>query len=509
MATTSPGELIWQGLDNQLQQVEAPEEEVWTSLNETANMSNYVPTQDSVVIQKQLESPRDGTYYMLNNPDAGTYLKLDENDYYVWSLMDGTRSIKQLVVAYFTEFGSIAFSRVNDLTAQLRAAYMLKDPPIDLYAEVMTQEHRGTLSYWGEKAIRTFLQKEIPIGQIDGILTVMYRRIFWVFYSKPAQMVYPFIVVAGLSLFIYAVQDGTYPLLESGGKWYWGLVTFAVANVIMIGIHESAHAFTTKHFQRKVRRGGLLIYFGSPAFYVDTMDIWMEPRKSRIAVSWAGPYSGMLLGSIAMFIIVGLGLIMGSGGEEGNFLLPDNTVAPLVFKMAIWAFVFGALTNLNPLLEWDGYFMLMDRLEIPNLRKRSIDFVKRNLLNKIISRSSFSREERIFAVFGVTALTYTVFVIGMVLFFWQSRVGGILGLLEGWKFWLLVGVLSVVIGIPVMLALGVIASKIGKRIYQVVYRSVVLLLLETLTCTSWVSTTSVELIQPSCSTSSTPGVDSR
>ena len=290
MTTATPGEPIWQGLDSQLQQVEAPEEGVWTSLRETANMSNYQPAQIAGVIHEQIESPRDGTYHMLNNPDAGTYLKLDEKDFYVWSLMDGSRTIKQLVVAYFSEFGSIAFSRVNDLTAQLKAAYMLKDPPVDLYGEVNVQEHRGTLSYWGEKVIKTFLQKEIPVGRIDGILTTLYDRVFWVFYSKPALLLYPFIVFAGLGLFVYAVQDGTYPLLETGGKWYWGLATFAVANVIMIAIHESAHAFTTKHFRRKVRRGGLLIYFGNPAFYVDGLQTWRERKPSSFSHSWRMSY---------------------------------------------------------------------------------------------------------------------------------------------------------------------------------------------------------------------------
>ena len=70
---------------------------------------------------------------------------------------------------------------------------------------------------------------------------------------------------------------------------------------------EMAHAFTTKHYGRKVRRGGLLVYFGNLAFFVDTMDIWMEPKKARMAVSWAGPYSGLLVGSLCMRAIAATG----------------------------------------------------------------------------------------------------------------------------------------------------------------------------------------------------------
>ena len=126
--------------------------------------------------------------------------------------------------------------------------------------------------------------------------------------------------------------------------------------------------------------------------------------------------------------------------------------------MAIAALVFSALLNLNPLLEWDGYFVLMDWLEIPMLRKRSMDFVKRKFLNKIISRESFSREERIFAVFGTMAMLYSVFIVSVILFFWQSRVTGALGQLENMSGWvppLIMALLAVAIGIPVGMALVV------------------------------------------------------
>ena len=306
---------------------------------------------------------------MLNNPDKGTYLKLDERDFYIWSLMDGSRTIKELVVAYFSQYGSIAYGRVNDLVTQLKGAGLLSDPPVDVYAGVTAQCDRGSLGYWGEWVWRAFLRKELAISGIDGILAVLYRRVFRVFFSKPAFLLYPVVVVVGLSLFFYTVQVGTYPILRTtGGDVVLGLVTFLVANVIVVLVREAAHAFATVHYGRKVRRGGLLIYLRSPVFFVDTMDIWMEPKRSRIAVSWAGPYSGLLLGSVCMLIITASGF-------------SDMALNPLLFKVALWAFLFGALANLNPLLELDGYFMLIDWLEMPMLRKRSLDFVRRNLLN--------------------------------------------------------------------------------------------------------------------------------
>ena len=302
---------------------------------------------------------------------------------------------------------------------------------------------------------RAVLQKELSVTGLNGVMTNLYRRFLWVFFSRPALAFYPILVVVGLGLFIYTVQSGDHPLLNTGGKWYWGILTFLAANVLTVIIHESAHALATIHYSRRVRRGGMMIFFGSPAFFVDTMDIWMEPKKARIAVSWAGPYSGLILGSIAILLVT---------------IIPDMFLTPFLFKLALWSFIFSALMNLNPLLQWDGYFMLMDWLEIPMLRKRSIHFVKRKLINKIASRTSFNREERIFTIFGILAVVYTVFIIGMVLFLWQSRVSSLLSLTDGWVFWLLISVIATVIGIPVVLGIGVLAFKWGQGVRQAVYR---------------------------------------
>ena len=435
---------------------------VWQQLDEITNISNYQPAQVQGVVHRQLESNRDGTYYMLNNARAGSYLKLDPKDFYVWTLMDGTRSVKQLVVAYFTEFGSIAFARVTDLVTQLKAAGFLTDRPVNVYAEVRRQRRKASLSYRGAMMWRAFLQKEMAIGGLDGIVTRMYRSGFWIFFTKPAFLLYPFMALAGLGLFIYTIQAKDYPLLSLGGSLWIGLVTYLGANIIMVMVHEGAHALTTKRYQRKVRKGGAMVYFGSLAFFVDTMDVWMEPKRARILVSWAGPFSSLLLGSVAMFIIAGMG-----------FPDSDMVLAAFLFRLALVSFVLGALMNMNPLLEWDGYFMLMDWLEIPRLRKRSIRFVKRELFNKIATRASFSQEEKIFAVFGVFAFVYSILIIGVILFIWQSRVSGILSKasdLSGWLPWLLIGLLVVFIGVPVGMALGTMLYKRAQRIRHWAYR---------------------------------------
>jgi putative peptide zinc metalloprotease protein len=148
-----------------------------------------------------------------------------------------------------------------------------------------------------------------------------------------------------------------------------------------------------------------MLYYGMPAFFMDTTDIWMEPRRARMIVSAAGMAAVWGAGGLAMVYV---------------FLQPDSPLASLAFTFAFVAFVNNSL-NLLPLLELDGYFLLMDWLELPLLRARAIAFVQGDLWRKLQSRERFNREERIFAVFGSLAMLYSVFALWAAAYFWFNR----------------------------------------------------------------------------------------
>ncbi|MBN2304922.1 MAG: cyclic nucleotide-binding protein, partial [Anaerolineae bacterium] len=183
-----------------------------------------------------------------------------------------------------------------------------------------------------------------------------------------------------------------------------GVVTLYVLQFITLMIHEWAHAIATKHYRREVRRGGFLIYMGMPAAFVDTTDIWMSPRRPRIVVSWAGPHSGFFLGGLASLLVVA-----GPGGFLGGVL----------YQFAFLTYL-TSFMNLNPLLKLDGYYILMDWLEIPRLREKSLAFIAKPLREKLRKREPFTRDEKIFAVFGALSGLWTLIAIVALL----ATVGG-------------------------------------------------------------------------------------
>ena len=226
------------------------------------------------------------------------------------------------------------------------------------------------------------------IKGIDRIVTRLFAPVRF-FYTRPALLIYAALAVVGTICFAHVLNSARYSILETRDSYALGVLVFLAIDVFVILLHEGSHAFAVKAFGREVVRGGFMMYLGMPAFFVDTSDIWMEGRLKRIAVSAAGPASELVIASLLSIFMLAF---------------PDCPANWLLFRIAFF-FYLGVVLNLNPLLELDGYYILMDLLEMPNLRKRSLAFVKETLPAKLARRQKFSREEIIREMVSASGIT--------------------------------------------------------------------------------------------------------
>lgn len=287
----------------------------------------------------------------------GTYLKLSNKDFYLYDLMDGTRTVQELLVEYFKKFKTFSFSRVGTLIEQLREYFFLTDRPVRIFSNLKFLNKKKQISYKLEKIIGSFLRTEIAIEGMDNFFEKLYRGFFWIFFTRFSQIFLFAIALFGFIAFLYVLHYGGYSIIShSLGKaknsYGIGIIVLIFLNFIILIAHESAHAMTCKHYRKTVRKADFIFYYGTPAFFVDTTDIWMEGKGARIATSWAGPYANAILAGIASLIM----------------LFFPTSLNPILFKFSFIAYL-GLFLNLNPLLELDGYYILMDSLEIPLLRK--------------------------------------------------------------------------------------------------------------------------------------------
>ena len=379
-------------------------------LRQPVSLTDYRPVRSQKATTVPFVTRHGEPYYILANRDQAKYLRLAPEEYHLWTLMDGARTVKDLIFEYFTAFKKFAFDQVAQFVVQLRRYYMLADPPEDAFAS----GPRTTVRRRGRTLPRALWQvitgaRTFRIQHIDGLIAALHRRGGWILYTTPLRVLYVALAVVGTALFLRHFFSGRYALFQAAGSYGIGLLLLVGLNFFCVLVHEASHALTCKHYGARVNTAGFLLYFGLPTVFVDTTDIWTKPASARIATTWAGPYSGVILG--------GLGAVLVQA-------MPDFWVAPILHRLSfLWLQNF--LFNIIPFLELDGYYMAVDWLEVPLLRARALAFVRRDLWDRLRHRQSLTGRERLLAWFGGLSILFSGVVLISAILAWEFRLKGL------------------------------------------------------------------------------------
>jgi len=182
-------------------------------------------------------------------------------------------------------------------------------------------------------------------------------------------------------------SGGVVSLFNLDGLFFLWIVTFAVTTA-----HEFSHGLTCCHFGGKVKEVGFMLIYFQPAFYCDVSDSWMFPsRRQRMWVTFAGGYFQLVIWGVSTMIW---------RITDSNTAINDVVLVVIVFSG------FQTLINFNPLIKLDGYYILSDYLEIPNLRAKAM-----NSLWSWVARTHKSkqpwREERAQLVYGIASIWFS------------------------------------------------------------------------------------------------------
>ncbi len=391
-------ENVWSRSADETLVLARPEESLFAQQVRARDLSSFHPTRKPGYALKKITDAHGETYWILKNLRTDAYLRLTAEQVFLWEQMDGEASVQDIAVAYMLAHGKLAINSLLVLLDQLQQKGFI-EPLIDVYgaADESIRQRRANVLW--RRLARALFHTEIAIGGIDGLVARSYRAVGRFLFLPPVQWVMLAVIVAGAVVFLGLLTgvSGRDVALFGGAGALAGVLTLYVLQAITLLVHEWAHAVATKHYGREVRRGGFLLYLGMPAAFVDTTDIWMEPRRPRIVVSWAGPHSGFVVGGLAS-----LGLLV----------VPGAFWQGVLFQFALLTYL-TSFMNLNPLLKLDGYYILMDWLEIPRLQEKSLAFIRGPLWDKLRTRAPWSREEKIFAAFGALSGLWTLVALGL------------------------------------------------------------------------------------------------
>lgn len=341
-------------------------------------------------------------FYVLKH--GARYLRLSEECAFLWDQMDGERTVRDLAVAYFHRFGGLGVDVVLSAMVLLQSAGFLEFTRVDAeaFGATASPSTRAPRRRWQVPMVRYF-----SLGDVDAGVTRLHGALRPAL-SVPAQVVMIAVALVGGVLFArMLLTRGTLP----SGVALGGAVAVLVAGVtVHAAVHETAHALACKHFGREVHRAGAGWYFFMPAFFVDTSDSWLAGRLQRMAVAAAGPYSNFVLSGLAMVAVLAA---------------PAPATRLALFQFAALGYVLG-VAQLNPLLEFDGYYILMDWLDMPNLRPKALAFIGK-LLARAAPAGVPARTARLFGLYGLLSLAYTLFIAYSVFSGYENYVASLLG----------------------------------------------------------------------------------
>lgn len=339
------------------------------------------------------EPPR----YVLRNETSNAHLTLTERDVFLWNLMDGRQSVRDLLFAYAEEFGQLALPRIQQLIAQLRAAGLVSEPNV-------VGAGRTPRRSPAELLIAVLTRAELSISGIDEILDRLYSFVGWRFFTRWGLGLLWLVIAGGLAALTLAMSRQR--LFDVGGAGLIGAVLVIAGYMVGVTLHELGHAIAVKSYGRQVRRGGFMLMLGMPYAFVDTTQMWFEGKWPRIIVSLAGP--AITLAFAGIFAAVAA-------------FVPNPVVSGVSFQIAMGLYV-NTLFNFNPLITLDGYYALSDLVEMPHLREESTAYVMHRFLPDVASRRVGMRQLGM-TIYGAAALVGTVVFLILGVYMWNQRLG--------------------------------------------------------------------------------------
>ena len=394
--------------------------------------------------------------YIVEDPASGQYYRLSESAYFFVGLLDGRRTVDDAWNACNAQLG-------DEAPTQRECVQLLSQ--LQLF---------GLLLGDNELAADMVLERKLKARETR----VKRRTGMWVFWNIPLYNPEPFLdrhrrVVElifsrwGALVWLVTMSVAAYLLIRSAGRFGdefagllaldpRGMAAMGAVFLVLRAIHEMGHAAACKAMGGRSTEIGVIMIAGVlPLPYCDATTAWRFARTwPRVLVSAAGVIVESLVAAIAGIY----------------WALADPAVSPtlvgIAYQVMIISGVSTLLFNLNPLLRYDGYYILSDLVGSPNLSQRS-----RDLLRFLIERYLFGlkssqpprvrdrTEATVLTVFGLLSTPYRIFIGLSIVLLIMDRYAAF-GLLLGgmmaamWLVW------------PVLKVIGYLASSpklLGRR----------------------------------------------
>lgn len=347
--------------------------------------------------------------WTLKDPLSLAYFRLREAEFAVFRRLDGQRTYGEVLEALRRTFPAESWSLENlkaFIGSLVQSGLLTSLRPGQGRSIAKQQEHS---------------RRRAPLSLLSSLLSFRWRGIDpepllrrvepstrWLF--RPATLVACMSLIA-IAMLLVTLRWETLVRRLPDATSLFGLGNLVPLVAVFIGIkllHELGHVLTCRHFGGECHELGIQVLMFMPLFYGDVTDAWMVSRRwPRIAISAAGIFVELVLASIATLLW---------------WSSVPGLLNSVFLNVMLVCSVNTLLFNGNPLLRYDGYYVLADWLHLPNLamqaRQAVMSLCERVLTGACDDEPEFdSRRWWTLVIYGVLSAVYRLFVtIGIVWF---------------------------------------------------------------------------------------------
>jgi len=351
----------------------------------------YVRVRADLLVTRQTH--QDKLYYVIKDPVSLRYFRVSEVEHAIFRMLDGERNLAEVLAAADQRYPHMGLEGDDVLffVNQLKNVNFLETvaPQQGALLYERARLKRKMKSLW--RQVQGILYIKIPLWDPDRLFdrVVPHLRFLWSRWFL-ALLCLGFLSALWIVVNNWGGMEFSLSALISPSS----LLYFWFALVIRIVVHEVSHGLTTKHYGGEVHEMGFLLLVLTPCLYCNTSDAYtFQNHWKRFATSFAGIFADLTLASWAAIIW---------------WLSAPGMLNSLMYRLMFLAGVTALFINANPLMRFDGYYILSDLLGMPNLRSNSFrylrDFLRRYVLGMSVPGAEISgRAHQIQLFYGAAA----------------------------------------------------------------------------------------------------------
>ena len=344
-------------------------------------------------------------WFVLENPFTNEFFRVRPAAYEFLARLHPTRTVEEVWRECLERFPDDAPGQeaVLQLLAQLYFANLLQYDRASDSAALFERYQKRQQREWRSRLLNLMFMR-FPLLDPDRFL-VRALPVMGKFISAFGALLW--LAVVGFGLKVVADNWEAVKQQSQGILAPENLPLLYLGMILIKTVHEFGHAFFCRQFGGEVHVMGVMLMIFTPVPYVDATSSWsFRSRWQRVLVGAAGMIVELFFAGLLAFVWAKTG---------------QGTLHSLAYNMMFVASVSTVVFNANPLLRFDGYYILSDLLEIPNLSQRATQhlraFAERWLfgLKKAESPARTRAEAWWFTIFGSLSGIYRVIVFGGIL----------------------------------------------------------------------------------------------